>query len=190
MAKRIVVNVEKGLRILDSSKKGEKEEASSPLLVEEKEDQFRAILDNIPTVRGKRKRAEKLLKIIWPYIRLTEDNELLYDDDSTGSVAMDLLLYVITDPEAERVSTSQQPPPKPTDLKRFVKILKMAGVKRKTLLYLNKRNEEGKEEEEEDETDSEITKNDSVLTRINKSVAGIKKGGKKPHQAWQSLYRS
>ncbi len=134
MAKRIIIDMEKEGTI-------EKEE----LTLLEKEDRLQSILDNIPTSRNRRKRTKKLLRKILPYIHFTEDNDVLYSNDDRGSGIVDLLLYLVTDPNAEIVSSSRQPPPKPTDLKKFLDILKMAGVRKSDLYYKNKKPTEDNE---------------------------------------------
>ncbi len=69
---------------------------------------------------------------IWSYIKLHDDNEIIYNEDDTRvSGIIDLLLYIITD--SDQISTSIQPPPKPPYLKHFISILKLAGIKKSLL---------------------------------------------------------
>lgn len=104
--------------------------------VAERQEQTRgAILSNIPA-GAYRDKAEKILEKIWPFIRLTDDNEVLYwgklGETEKGSHLLFLLQYIVL-PEEEWEKARPLIIGKPLDFHKFVKILKMAGVRKSQL---------------------------------------------------------
>ena len=93
-------------------------------LVKLEKEQKSAILYNLPDKY--RASGGKLLEKIWPFIDLTEENRILYPssigEEEMGSNIISLLEYVLLENA-----------PKPPDVKKFLRILQMAGVQKSQL---------------------------------------------------------
>ena len=143
MARRVVKEIGDGkFPISGSSGSGYRQRKSvlNREIVELDKEQKNAIIYNMPAKY--KTSAKSVLEKIWPYIDLTEENEVLYPSIlggggggaggnglERGSNIIFLLKYFL-------VKNSGQP--KPLDSKKFLRILQLAGVK-KSLLRTNKK---------------------------------------------------
>lgn len=177
-----------------SSPRFEEEDVDAPgqdiltLMTQQQEDKRKAIVSRVPTEY--RSKAEKILVQIWPFIRLTEDNDLLYwgpaGETEKGTSVLILLLYCLL-PEAERKKNFPSVD-KPIDFHQFRKVLRFARVGGSDLrsdIDSDTDDDDDKTISVENSTDSDRDDDDdgrSLVKRPRKKIVEKIEG-------WQQLYQ-